>query len=162
MSRTSRKRSLRPPLQIKIDLKVVEASDSREIEVAFATLIDNRVDALVVGTDSLFFDRPHPDHHAGRASRAACHLQRTRLRRSRRLDELRNKLAGSVSASRRLCRPNYQGRKSPPTCPWCNRQIRIFNKSADCARSWPQRPSDIARPRRRGDRVRHSMSAIGT
>src|ERR1700738_3190335 len=32
---------------IKIDLKVVEASDSREIEVAFATLIDNRVDALV-------------------------------------------------------------------------------------------------------------------
>ena len=31
---------------IKIDLKVVEASDSREIEVAFATLIDNRVDAL--------------------------------------------------------------------------------------------------------------------
>ena len=42
---------------IKIDLKVVEASDSREIEVAFATLIDNRVDALVVGTDSLFFNR---------------------------------------------------------------------------------------------------------
>src|SRR5262249_16196884 len=42
---------------IGVDLKVVEASDSREIEAAFATLVDNRVDALVVGTDSFFFNR---------------------------------------------------------------------------------------------------------
>jgi putative ABC transport system substrate-binding protein len=34
---------------IGVDLKVVEASDSREIEMAFAALLDNRVDALVVG-----------------------------------------------------------------------------------------------------------------
>src|SRR5262249_4362565 len=32
-------------------------------------------------------------------------------------------------------------------------QVRICNKSADCARSRPQRPPDTARPRRRGDRV---------
>ena len=42
---------------IGVDLKVVEASNSREIEMAFATLVDNRVDALVVGTDSFFFNR---------------------------------------------------------------------------------------------------------
>ena len=42
---------------IGVDLKVVEASDSREIEMAFAALVDNRVDALVVGTDSMFFNR---------------------------------------------------------------------------------------------------------
>jgi putative ABC transport system substrate-binding protein len=42
---------------IGVGLKVVEASDSRAIEVAFATLVDNRVDALVVGTDSFFFNR---------------------------------------------------------------------------------------------------------
>ena len=42
---------------IGVDLKVVEASDSREIEKAFAALVDNRVDALVVGPDSMFFNR---------------------------------------------------------------------------------------------------------
>src|SRR4029453_5838279 len=42
---------------IGVDLKVVEASDTREIEVAFAALVDNRVDALVVGPDSMFFNR---------------------------------------------------------------------------------------------------------
>src|SRR5262249_37661526 len=35
-------------------IDVVRASDSREIEAAFATLIRNRVDALVVGADALF------------------------------------------------------------------------------------------------------------
>jgi putative tryptophan/tyrosine transport system substrate-binding protein len=42
---------------IGVDLKVVEASESREIDLAFAALVDNRVGALVVGTDSLFFNR---------------------------------------------------------------------------------------------------------
>jgi ABC-type uncharacterized transport system substrate-binding protein len=42
---------------IGVDLKVVEASDSREIEMAFTALVDNRVDALVVGPDSMFFNR---------------------------------------------------------------------------------------------------------
>src|SRR5262245_52204083 len=39
---------------IGVDLKVVEASD---IEMAFAALVDSRVDALVVGPDSMFFNR---------------------------------------------------------------------------------------------------------
>jgi putative ABC transport system substrate-binding protein len=42
---------------IGVDLRVVEASDSREIEMAFAKLVDDRVGALVVGTDSFFFNR---------------------------------------------------------------------------------------------------------
>jgi putative tryptophan/tyrosine transport system substrate-binding protein len=42
---------------IGVDLKVVEASDIREIEIAFAALVDSRVGALVVGADSFFFNR---------------------------------------------------------------------------------------------------------
>ena len=42
---------------IGIDLKVGEASDSRQIEMAFATFVSNRIDALVVGTDPFFFNR---------------------------------------------------------------------------------------------------------
>jgi putative ABC transport system substrate-binding protein len=39
------------------EITIVEASDSRGIEAAFATLISNRVEALVVGTDPFFFRR---------------------------------------------------------------------------------------------------------
>ena len=42
---------------IGVQIDVVQASDSREIEVAFATLSRNRADALVVGSDSFFFNR---------------------------------------------------------------------------------------------------------
>jgi ABC-type uncharacterized transport system substrate-binding protein len=40
-----------------VQIEVVRASDSREIEVAFATLVRNRADALVVGADSFFTSR---------------------------------------------------------------------------------------------------------
>ncbi len=42
---------------IAVQLVTVEASNSREIEVAFATLASKRVDALVIGTDAFFFGR---------------------------------------------------------------------------------------------------------
>jgi hypothetical protein len=42
---------------IGMQVDVVRASVSREIEVAFATLVRNRVDALLVGSDSLFTSR---------------------------------------------------------------------------------------------------------
>jgi putative tryptophan/tyrosine transport system substrate-binding protein len=42
---------------IAVELVIVEASDSREIETAFATLSAKRVDALVIGTDPFFFGR---------------------------------------------------------------------------------------------------------
>jgi ABC-type uncharacterized transport system substrate-binding protein len=38
-------------------IDVVHASDSREIEAAFATLVRNRTDALLVGTDPFFYSR---------------------------------------------------------------------------------------------------------
>jgi putative tryptophan/tyrosine transport system substrate-binding protein len=40
-----------------VPISVIEASDSREIEAAFATLVRNRADALLVGTDPFFFNR---------------------------------------------------------------------------------------------------------
>jgi putative ABC transport system substrate-binding protein len=40
-----------------VEIEVVKASDSREIEAAFATLVRNRADALVVGGDSFLTNR---------------------------------------------------------------------------------------------------------
>jgi ABC-type uncharacterized transport system substrate-binding protein len=40
-----------------VPISVIQASDSREIEAAFATLVRNQADALLVGTDPFFFNR---------------------------------------------------------------------------------------------------------
>src|SRR5260221_7513175 len=42
---------------IGVQIDVVQASDSHEIDTAFATLVRNKADALLVGADSLFFTR---------------------------------------------------------------------------------------------------------
>ena len=40
-----------------VRIDIVQARDSREIEAAFATLVRNKADALLVGADSFFFNR---------------------------------------------------------------------------------------------------------
>jgi putative ABC transport system substrate-binding protein len=40
-----------------VELDVVRAADSGAIEAAFATLVGNRTDALLIGTDTFFFSR---------------------------------------------------------------------------------------------------------
>ena len=42
---------------IGLEIDLVRAKDLREIEVAFATLVHNQADALVVGADSFFFNQ---------------------------------------------------------------------------------------------------------
>jgi putative ABC transport system substrate-binding protein len=42
---------------IGVQIDIVQASDSRQIEDAFATLVRNRSDALVVGSDAYFVSR---------------------------------------------------------------------------------------------------------
>ena len=42
---------------IGVQIDVLEASDSRGIEAAFATLVRSRADALVIGTDPFFYSR---------------------------------------------------------------------------------------------------------
>jgi putative tryptophan/tyrosine transport system substrate-binding protein len=43
--------------KIGVEVAIVQASDNRGIEVAFATLVRNMADALVVGTDPFFYTR---------------------------------------------------------------------------------------------------------
>jgi putative ABC transport system substrate-binding protein len=40
-----------------VQIDVVQASDSREIEAAFATLVRNKINALLIGSDALFISR---------------------------------------------------------------------------------------------------------
>ena len=43
--------------KISVEISVVQASHSREIEAAFAALVRDKVDALVIGTDPFFYSR---------------------------------------------------------------------------------------------------------
>jgi len=43
--------------KISVEISVVQASNSREIEAAFAALVRDKVDALVIGTDPFFYSR---------------------------------------------------------------------------------------------------------
>jgi putative tryptophan/tyrosine transport system substrate-binding protein len=42
---------------ISVEISVVQAGNSRKIEAAFAALVRDKVDALVVGTDPFFYSR---------------------------------------------------------------------------------------------------------
>src|SRR5262249_11289495 len=43
--------------KISVEISVVQASNNREIEAAFAALVRDKVDALVIGTDPFFYSR---------------------------------------------------------------------------------------------------------
>ena len=42
---------------IGVEIEVVYASDKQQIEAAFVTFVQNRIDALLVGTDPFFYSR---------------------------------------------------------------------------------------------------------
>ena len=91
---------------------VVPASDSREIDAAFAALVRNRADALLVGTDPFLYSR-----RVQIATLAARHAIPAiyPVRENAEVggpDELRDEPDGSVSAGGCLYRPYSQGRQA--------------------------------------------------
>src|SRR5262249_34813722 len=94
-----------------LHIQVLEASTSREISAAFASLGRKRPDALFVAPDIFSLSRrlqlaPLATRHAIPATYSAS------ICRSRRAHELRNQHYGCVASARRLCRSHPQGRKA--------------------------------------------------
>ena len=99
-----------------IEIKRLNASSSREINAAFATLVQERPDAIFVGVDAFYTSAARPVSAAGDAPSYRRYLSSTPFRGSRRTDELRNEPERCLSPRRRLHRPHPQGRKaSGPT-----------------------------------------------
>ena len=94
-----------------LQIQVLNASTSHEINAAFATFVRERPDALLVGLDAFFNSRRvQLVHLAARYAVPASYS--AGLCRSRRADELRNQHYGCVSSGRRLYRPHPQGREA--------------------------------------------------
>ena len=77
---------------IGLQIQVLKASTSREIDAAFATLVRERPDALFVGADPFFSPGAYKSPRWRRVMRFPRHII-ARLCRNRRPDELRNQRA---------------------------------------------------------------------
>ena len=91
---------------------VVSASTEPDLDTAFATLAQRRADVLVITGDpfllrasthlaALVAEHRHSRHQCG-----------TRIRRNRRLDDLRRQRDGRVPPGRHLHRPHPKGEKA--------------------------------------------------
>ena len=108
---------------ISLQMQIVNASTSREIDAAFAGLA--RADRCGLRLPRLLLlQSAGPVGSTGSAPRGARYISGTRLCRSRRIDELRNQHRGSVAPSRRLYRPHPQGREPRRPTGRAGKQVR--------------------------------------
>jgi putative ABC transport system substrate-binding protein len=136
-----------------LQIKVFNVSSIREVDAAFATLASERADGLFVANDPFFIDRRvQLSQLAAHHSLPAIHQDRL-FAESRRADELRGKCGGCPSASWHLHRAHSQGRQARGSAGRTVDKIRVGHQRLDRADARPQRAADVARHRRRGDRV---------
>ena len=139
---------------IGLQIQVLNASTSREIDAAFATLVRERPDALFVGNDTFFTSRRVQLVHLAARHAVPATYPVARICRSRRADELRSEHL--TDAYRQV--GVYTGRilkgAKPADLPVVQSskfELVINVQTAKDAR--PRRATDAARPRRRGDRI---------
>ena len=119
-------------------IQVLRASSEREIDLAFSALVQSRVGALLVGSDPFFNQR----------------YEKARISRRWRSYELRNEPKRCLSAGRYLCRPHPEGRQAGRSASPAVGESRAGHQPQDSESARSHRPSHIAWPRRRGDRVK--------
>jgi len=136
---------------IGLQIQVLKASTSREINAAFATFVRDRPDALLVDFDPFFISRRVQlvNLIAPRDSR---HISGAPIYRSRRAHKLRDQYYGCVASGRRLCRPHRQGRQ-PSGPARAGEQVRAVHQHANRHDARPHSAAAAAHYRRWGDRV---------
>ena len=142
-----------------LQIQVLNASTSGEINAAFATFVRERPDALFVGRRHLLQQPAGATCQPGVAPRDSRSIPGARFCRSRRADELRKQHYGCVSSDRRLYRPHSQGRQACRLAGRAGKQIRAGDQRRDRQDARPQRAADAACDRRRGDRIRGCLAA---
>ena len=113
-----------------LQIQIVRASTSREINAAFASFARERPDALFLGADPFFTSPANAIDPPGVTSCNPRGIFGARLCRSGRADELRNQRDGCVASGRRLCRPHPQGRQARRSAGRAVNQIRAGHQRA--------------------------------
>jgi ABC-type uncharacterized transport system substrate-binding protein len=138
---------------IGLQTQAFNAGTGSEINAAFAALISEKSDALLVAGRSVL---QQPTCAIGSPCYAlcdSCDLFPARVYRHRWPHELRAKPFGCVPASRRLCRPHPQGRQASGPAGGAVDQVRTGHQRGDRQATRPHCAADVAEHCRRGDRV---------
>jgi hypothetical protein len=136
-----------------LQIQVLNASTSREIDAAFGTFVRERPDALFVGPDPFFASRRMQlvllaVRHAVPATFSS--------REFAEAGGLMSYGALRMPGVRSAAIPAASSRApSPRTCRRAGEQVRAGHQPRDGQDARPRRAADTARPRRRGDRVNH-------
>ena len=138
---------------IGLQIQVLKAGTSHEIEAAFATLVRERPDALFVGTDPFFSSR-HVQlvNLASRHAIPAIYSQRE-FADVGGLMSYGSSMTDALSSGRRLCRSYSQGREAGDLPVVQSTKFELVINLPDRQDARPYRAADAARPRRRGDRI---------
>src|SRR5262249_41841584 len=136
-----------------VELLVRDASSEREIEAAFASFAQQRVNAVILHGDAFFGSRGDQLIELA-APCPADHVLSARVCDGRRADQLRSQHCRCVSPRRHLRRADSQRRKACRASRTSANKIRTGDQSQDRQGARPRCCTDAARPRRRGDRMK--------
>jgi len=97
---------------MKLPVRVLRATTEGEINSAFDTIVQQRISALLVGSDPFFTDRGKQIVELAESSCDAGDLSIPRISPGRRARELRHPADRRLSSVRRVCRADPQGRSA--------------------------------------------------
>ena len=136
-----------------LQIQVLKARTSGEINVAFATFVQARPDAIFVSVDPFFWQPAGPNSPPGVIPQGPRDLWKPRHGRSRRTYELRKQRYGCESTDGRLCRSHPQGREARRLAGGAGDQVRAGHQRRDRQDARPHRTAYAALDRRRRDRI---------
>jgi putative ABC transport system substrate-binding protein len=124
-----------------LQIHVLNARTSHEIDAAFATFVHKRPDALFISSGPFFGSRRVPTRGPG-------DLWFASISRSRRADELCSERSGRVAPGRSLYRPHPQGHKARGPAGRAVDQVRAGHQRPDGSDARSHRAAHAARARR--------------
>ena len=143
-----------------LQIQIFNAGTIREIDTAYASLVRERADALVVAGDGFFNSR-----RVQLAMLAVRHAVPTtypvrEYTEAGGLSRATGPASPIPSARRHLWRPHSQGRETLRSAGAAIDQVRARHQYASSQDARPRGVADAARPRRRGDRMKSPRASM--
>ncbi len=147
---------------IGLQIQILRASTSREIDTAFETFARERPDALFISNDAFLNSRRVQLVQLAAHHRVPAFYSGREYSEIGGANELWNQHCGCVSSGRRLCRPHPQGRQACRPAGRAVLKVRACHQPPNRQDARPHCARQAARARRRGDRMScHGRCAPG-